>query len=141
MKRLPGMTQSILRIVSGLLFVCPGGLKLFGWFGGMPAGVPLTPLLVLAGVIEVAGGTLILLGLFTRPVAFIASGEMAFAYFIGHFPHGFWPIQNHGEPAVLFCFIWLYFAANGAGPISLDAVLRSRRAEHANPGIEARRAN
>jgi putative oxidoreductase len=135
MKRLPGITQFILRIVSGLLFVCPGGMKLFGWFGGMPAGVQLTPLLVLAGVIEVVGGTLILLGLFTRPIAFIASGEMAFAYFIGHFPHGFWPILNHGEPAVLFCFIWLYFAANGAGPISLDAVLRSRRAAIPNPGI------
>jgi len=116
-------------MVSGLLFICPGGLKLFGWFGGMPPGVHLTPLLMTAGVIEVVGGSVILLGLFTQPVAFIASGEMAVAYFKAHFPAGFWPIQNHGEPAVLFCFIWLYFAANGAGPFSLDAALKSRRRE------------
>jgi len=129
MNRLPGATQSILRMVSGLLFICPGGMKLFGWFGGMPQGVHLTPLLMTAGVIEVVGGSLILLGLLTQPVAFIASGEMAVAYFKAHFPAGFWPIQNHGEPAVLFCFIWLYFAANGAGPFSLDAALKSRRRE------------
>lgn len=127
MNRLPGATQSILRMVSGLLFICPGGMKLFGWFGGMPPGVHLTPLLMTAGVIEVVGGALILLGLLTQPVAFIASGEMAVAYFKAHFPAGFWPIQNHGEPAVLFCFIWLYFAANGAGPFSLDAALKWRR--------------
>ena len=129
MNRLPGATQSILRMVSGLLFICPGGMKLFGWFGGMPPGVHLTPLLMTTGVIEVVGGALILLGLLTQPVAFIASGEMAVAYFKAHFPAGFWPIQNHGEPAVLFCFIWLYFAANGAGPFSLDAALKSRRRE------------
>jgi len=129
MNRLPGATQSILRMVSGLLFICPGGMKLFGWFGGMPQGVHLTPLLMTAGVIEVVGGALILLGLLTQPVAFIASGEMAVAYFKAHFPAGFWPIQNHGEPAVLFCFIWLYFAANGAGPFSLDVALKSRRRE------------
>ena len=134
MTRIAGMTQSLLRIVAGLLFICPGGMKLFGWFGGMPAGVALTPLLVTAGVIEVVGGTLILLGLFTRPVAFIASGEMAFAYFIGHFPNGFWPVQNHGEPAVLFCFIYLFFAANGPGPISVDSLLRSRRPTVARAG-------
>jgi putative oxidoreductase len=116
-----------LRIVAGLLFICPGGLKLFGWFGGMPGGIRLTPLLFAAGTIEVFGGTLIVLGLFTRPVAFIASGEMAFAFFMGHFPHGFWPIQTHGEPAVLFCFLFLFFAANGPGPFSLDHVIRRRR--------------
>ena len=81
--RFAGLTHSLLRIVAGLLFICPGGLKLFGWFGGMPAGVRLTPLLILAGVIEVFGGALITLGLFTRPVAFVASGEMAVAYFSG----------------------------------------------------------
>ena len=140
MNRLPGATQSTLRIVAGLLFICPGGMKLFGWFGGMPPGVQLTPLLVTAGVIEVFGGSLIMLGLFTRPVTFIASGEMAFAYFIGHFPHGFWPIQNHGEPAVLFCFIWLYFAANGPGPFSLDAWLQRRRAQAPNARVQARLA-
>src|SRR5262245_36730306 len=141
MHRLPGATQSILRIVAGLLFISPGGLKLFGWFGGMPPGVQLTPLLVTAGVIEVFGGSLILLGLFTRPIAFIASGEMAFAYFIAHFPHGFWPSQNHGEPAVLLCFIWLFFAACGAGPLSLDEVVRRRRAKAPNARIEPRLAS
>ena len=74
------------------------------------------------------GGPLILLGLFTRPVAFLCSGEMAVAYFYGHFPHGFWPIQNHGEQAVLFCFIFLYLSAAGAGPLSVDAWLERRGA-------------
>jgi putative oxidoreductase len=127
MNRFAGATHSLLRIVAGLLFICPGGMKLFGWFGGMPAGVRLSPLLIAAGVIEVLGGALIVLGLFTRPVAFIVSGEMAFAYFMGHFPQGFWPIQNHGEPAVLFCFLFLFFAANGPGPLSLDHAIRRRR--------------
>ena len=132
MTRLAGLAQSLLRIVAGLLFIHPGGMKLLGWFGGMPAGVTMTPLLTTAGYIELIGGTLILLGLFTRPAAFIASGEMAFAYFIGHFPHGFWPIQNHGEPAVLFCFLFLFFAAAGAGPVSLDHLIagwRRRRSQ------------
>ncbi len=128
MTRLAGATHSLLRIVSGLLFICPGGMKLLGWFGGMPAGVELTRLLVVAGVIELVAGTLILLGLFTRPAAFVASGEMAFAYFTGHFPHGFWPIRSHGEPAVLFCFIFLFLAANGSGPFGLDDVIARRRA-------------
>ena len=127
MSRIAGITHSLLRIVAGLLFICPGGMKLLGWFGGMPAGVPMTPLLYVAGTIELVGGVLILLGLFTRPVAFIASGEMAFAYFMGHFPNGFWPIQNHGEPAVLFCFIYLFLWGNGPGPWSLDHVLAQRR--------------
>ncbi len=128
MKWLAGATHSLLRIIAGLLFICPGGMKLLGWFGGMPAGVPMTPLLYVAGVIELVGGALILLGLFTRPVAFLASGEMAVAYFMGHFPHGFWPIQNHGEPAVLFCFIYLFLWGNGAGPFSLDHMIGRRRA-------------
>ena len=127
MSRIAGITHSLLRIVSAFILIGPGGMKLFGWFGGMPAGVPMTPLLWAAGIIEVVGGTLMLLGLFTRPVAFIASGEMAFAYFIGHFPNGFWPIQNHGEPAVLLCFIFLFLWGNGAGPWSLDASIAKRR--------------
>jgi putative oxidoreductase len=126
MRRLAGLTHSLLRIVSGLLFICPGGMKLLGWFGGMPPGIPLTPLLQVAGTIELVGGTLILLGLLTRPVAFIASGEMAFAYFMAHFPKGFWPILNGGEPAVLFCFIFLFLAANGGGPFSLDHLIWPR---------------
>jgi len=128
MTRLTGTTHSLLRIVAAGILICPGAMKLLGWFGGMPGGVALSPLLIAAGVIELVGGTAILLGLFTRPVAFIASGEMAFAYFIGHFPHGFWPIQNHGEPAVLLCFIFLFLAAAGPGPFSLDYLRGHRRA-------------
>ena len=128
MNRIEDVTLSLLRIVAGLILFCPGAMKLFGWFGGMPPGVPLTPLLHAAGWIEVVGGTLIMLGLFTRVVTFITSGEMAFAYFIGHFPHGFWPIQNHGEPAVLLCFIFLYLVTRGAGPVSLDHLVFGRRA-------------
>ncbi len=124
MSRLAGITHALLRIVAGFLLFCPGALKLWGWFGGMPPGIPFTPLLHVAAVIEVIAGPLIMLGLFTRPVAFIASGEMAFAYFIGHFPHGFWPVQNQGAPAVLLCFIFLYIAAAGPGPWSLDHALR-----------------
>jgi putative oxidoreductase len=127
MHRIAGLTHALLRIVSGLIFIHPGAMKLLGWFGGMPAGVPMTPLLYAAGIIELFGGFLIMIGLFTRPVAFIASGEMAFAYFMGHFPHGFWPIQNHGEPAVLFCFIFLFLWGNGAGPFSVDQWLKNRR--------------
>ena len=121
------VTHALLRIVTALLFICTGGMKLFGWFAGMPAGIALTPLLRTAGWIEVVGGSLLLLGLFTRPVAFIASGEMAVAYFHAHFPRGFWPIQNHGETAVLNCFIFLFLTTTGAGPLSLDALLFRRR--------------
>jgi putative oxidoreductase len=130
MSRFAGATHSLLRFVCGLLFICPGGMKLFGWFGGMPGhvpGTPIAPLMLAAGIIEVFGGALILVGLFTRPVAFIASGEMAVAYFKSHFPRGFWPIQNHGETAVLFCFLYLYFSAAGGGPYALDALWRGRR--------------
>jgi putative oxidoreductase len=130
---LSGAAHALLRIVAGLLFMCPGGLKLFGWFGGMPPGNRLSPLLIAAGIIEVFGGALIALGLFTRPVAFIASGEMAAAYFIGHFPKSFWPVVNQGQPAVLFCFIFLFLAAAGAGPFSLDAAIWRRRAMPAAP--------
>jgi putative oxidoreductase len=134
MNRYAGTTLSLLRIVAGLLFLCHGGTKMFGWFGGMPPGAVLTPRLVAAGVIEAAGGALILLGLLTRPAAFIASGEMAFAYFIGHFPRGFWPIQNHGELAVLYCFLFLFLAASGAGPFSLDHLIaRARAAKTGGP--------
>ena len=122
MDRLAGIALSLLRIVAGVLFVCAGGMKLLGWFGGVPGppGAPLPPLLQIAGVIELVGGAAILLGLLTRPVAFLASGEMAVAYFRAHFPRGFWPIQNHGEPAVLLCFIFLLLSVTGGGPLSLD---------------------
>ena len=127
MNRMAGVTHALLRIFAGLIFICPGGMKLFGWFGGMPPGNQMTPLLWLAGIIEVFGGILIVLGLFTRAVAFIASGEMAAAYFIGHFPQSFWPIKNHGEAAVLLCFIFFFLWGNGAGPFSLDSWMRTRK--------------
>lgn len=120
-------TVGLLRIVAAVMFIQVGGLKLFGWFGGMPEGTELTTLIMVAGILEVFGGALIFLGLFTRPVAFILSGEMAFAYFIGHFPYGFWPIQNHGELAVVFCFLFLFFAAYGAGEWSVDGFIARRR--------------
>jgi putative oxidoreductase len=121
---------SILRVVLAFLFIQVGSAKLFAFPAAiMPGGgtVPVGSLLWFAGVIEVVAGTLFLLGLFTRPVAFILSGEMAFAYFIGHFPHGFWPVLNQGAPAVFYCFTFLYFSAAGAGTWSLDALLARRR--------------
>ncbi len=130
MSRFAGASQSLLRIVAGLLFICPGGMKLLGWFGGMPpqpGGGGLSPLIITAGVIELVGGIAITVGLFTRPVAFIAAGEMAVAYFKSHFPRGFWPIQNHGELAILYCFIFLFLLASGPGPFSLDEIIRRRR--------------
>jgi putative oxidoreductase len=109
----------LLRVVAGLLFACHGSQKLFGVFGGIgePPGtsMPLFSLMGFAGCIELIGGLLIALGVLTSFAAFIASGEMAFAYFTQHFPRGFWPIQNGGELAVLYCFLFLYIAANGAG--------------------------
>lgn len=130
MKSAVGFSHSLLRLVAGLVLFCPGTMKVFGWFGGMPApmaGHPLPPLILAAGIIEVIAGPLLMIGLFTRPVAFLASGEMAFAYFIGHFPRGFWPIQNHGEAAVLLCFIFLFLAAAGGGPLSIDGLLMGKR--------------
>ena len=119
------ITLSLLRMVAGLLFVMHGGMKMFGWFGGSP---PDTPLMQAAGLIETIGGTMIMLGLFTRPIAFLASGEMAFAYFMAHAPRGmFSPIENHGENAVLFCFIFLFISAAGPGPFSLDALMARKR--------------
>lgn len=114
---------SILRIAAALVFIQPGTMKLFGFPITMPSGATLEIFsqIWFAGVLEVFGGALILIGLFTRPVAFILAGEMAVAYFQGHFPKGFWTIQNGGASAVLFCFIWLYFSAAGAGVWSLDA--------------------
>jgi putative oxidoreductase len=118
---------SVLRIVVAFLYIAHGTQKLFGFPMGEPPRppVPLMSLLGAASVIETFGGLLMLLGLFTQPVAFILAGEMAFAYFISHAPRGFWPLLNRGEPPVFFCFTWLYFAAAGAGPWSLDA-LRGR---------------
>lgn len=133
-ERIIQFTYFLLRIVAGFLFIQVGGMKLFGWFGGMPGGItaPFMSQIWIGGVLEFLGGILIMLGLFTRSVAFILSGEMAVAYFQFHQPGGTWPIQNHGEPAVLFCFIYLYMAARGAGDWSLDALIRRKRGAVAN---------
>ena len=118
---------SILRIMAAFLFVQFGSAKLLAFPAAlMPGGgtAPLTTLVGTAGLIELVAGTLLLFGLFTRPVAFLVAGEMAVAYFKGHAPNGFWPVLNGGVPAVLFCFVWLYISAAGAGPWSLDALRR-----------------
>jgi putative oxidoreductase len=119
---------SVLRIVAAFLFIQFGTAKLFALPAAvMPGGgtASFGSLAWFAGFLEVFGGLFLLLGLFTRPVAFLLSGEMAFAYFIGHAPQGFWPVLNQGHPAILFCFLFLYLSAAGAGPWSLDA-LRQR---------------
>lgn len=121
--------RSILRIVAGFLFMAHGTQKLFG----MPAVEPRDPVELLslmgaAGVIETFGGLLLILGLFTRPVALILSGQMAVAYFLRHLPQGFWPILNRGELAALYSFLFLYLAGAGGGPWGLDAWRRRRRA-------------
>jgi putative oxidoreductase len=119
---------SILRIVAALSFMTHGTQKLFG----MPATDPRPPVALfsqmgLAGVLETIGGALMVLGLFTQPVAFVLSGEMAVAYFRAHWPRSFWPVLNGGEPALLFCFLFLYIAAAGGGRWSLDAMLGRKR--------------
>ncbi len=124
--------QSVLRIVAAALFIVAGTTKLFAFPVGVPptgGTVPLVSQRGLGAVLEVFGGALLLVGLFTRPVAFVLAGEMAVAYFQFHAPKGFWPVVNGGAPAVLFCFVWLWFSAAGAGPWSLDA-LRERRTRH-----------
>src|ERR671915_1206104 len=103
------VTHALLRIVTGLMFWQHGAQKLFGWLGGEQV-TDLASMAGVAGVLEVVGGILIIIGLLTRPVAFLLSGEMAVAYFIAHFPNGFWPIENQGEPAALFSFIFLFLA-------------------------------
>jgi putative oxidoreductase len=120
---------SVLRIVAAFLFMSHGSQKLFGF----PVSEPRDPaavfsLMGVAGVLEVFGGLLLLLGILTRPVAFVLAGEMAVAYFRSHAPQGFWPLLNRGELAALYCFLFLYFAAVGGGPWSLDAFWSRRRA-------------
>ena len=120
---------SILRIVTAFLFMQVGTAKLFALPAAvMPGGgtAEFGTLPWIAGFLEVFGGLFLLLGLFTRPVAFVLSGEMAFAYFLGHAPQGLWPILNQGTDAAFYAFLFLYFSAAGRGPWSLDA-LRSRR--------------
>ena len=117
---------SLLRIIAALLFLEHGLMKLLHFPGPQP-GVTgaLPPLLLIAAVLEVVGGVLLALGLFTQPVAFVLSGEMAVAYFLGHASKGFWPGLNGGGEAILYCFVFLYIAAAGGGPWSLDALRNS----------------
>ena len=117
---------ALLRIVGGLLFLEHGLSKFFGFPVPFPVH-PLPPLLMAAGAIEVIAGSLVTIGLFTRLAAFIASGEMAIAYWMQHFPKSPWPVANMGEGAILFCFIFLYLAAAGAGAWSVDGA-RTRNA-------------
>ena len=120
---------AVLRVVAGLLFACHGAQKIFGIPGGHGGG-GLPPLMLVGSWIELAGGLLIAFGLFAAIAAFIASGEMAVAYFMAHAPHGPWPIVNKGELAVLYCFVFLYIAAHGTGPYGLDALLAKRAGGH-----------
>jgi putative oxidoreductase len=114
---------SVLRIVAALLFLEHGAQKLLGFPPG--SSMPMPPALTLiwfAGLIELVGGALIALGLFTRPVAFLCAGEMAVAYFMGHAPRGLFPVNNMGDAAILYCFVFLYISAAGPGPWSVDAI-------------------
>jgi putative oxidoreductase len=115
---------ALLRIAAGLLFLFHGLQKLFGMYGGRA--VEVLSLRGLAGIIELAGGSLVMVGLYASPAAFLASGTMAFAYFLSHQPQAFWPIQNRGELAALYCFVFLYIATRGSGMWSIDW-LRGRR--------------
>lgn len=124
--RLAPYILSILRIVVALLFVEHGLSRLFGF----PSPLPTPPMFTtywFAGGIEFIGGLLLIVGLCTRPAAFVMSGEMAFAYFLSHAPKGFFPILNRGDSAILFCFVFFYIAFAGPGPWSLDAWLKGRR--------------
>lgn len=119
---------SVLRIIIGFLYMEHGTSKLFHYpasFGHIPT----FSLIWFAGVLETFGGALILLGLFTRPAAFILSGEMAFAYFMVFAHKNFWPLVNHGEPAVFYCFVFLYLAVAGGGPWALDRLFRNTSGE------------
>jgi putative oxidoreductase len=115
---------SLLRIVAAFMFIQSGTVKLFGFPMAMPDGTTasLATQIGIGALLELVGGGLLLVGLFTRPAAFVLSGEMAVAYFQFHAPQSFWPVVNQGQPAVLYCFIWLYLSAAGAGPWSLDAL-------------------
>ena len=121
--------RSALRIMVGFLFMEHGLQKILGLLGGGGGSGGTAHFISwswAAGILELIGGPLILIGLFTSPVAFVLCGEMAVAYFWVHFPRGFWPLLNHGELAVLYCFVFLYLAAAGPGPVSADAMIRRK---------------
>ena len=121
------LTHNALRVVAGFLFTLHGAQKLFGVLGGNQVEA-LMGQRGIAGILEFFGGLLIMVGLFTRPVAFLVSGQMAVAYFIAHAPNGFWPIMNRGELAAFYAFTWLFFCAHGAGKYSIDGWLACRKA-------------
>ncbi len=123
------ITVALLRITAGIMFMQAGGSKLFGWFGGGHGSEtpPLLSQMGIGAILEFAGGILMTFGLFTRITAFIVSGEMAVAYWQFHAPKGTWPAENHGQAAVLYCFIFLFFAAYGAGEWSVDAMLQKNK--------------
>ncbi len=128
--RFGDLTLLALRVMAGLMYAQHGAQKLLGWFADPKGGGQLPApgsLPWIAGVLELVGGPLIALGLFTRPVAFLLAGQMAVAYFMAHAPQGFWPIMNRGELGALYCFVFLFLAAVGGGAYSLDALLRRRR--------------
>ena len=132
----PSRMLSVFRIVAGLIFISFGTMKVFN-YPAMPPGMPPIPLMSQAGIgglLETVGGTLIVLGLFTRPVAFVLAGEMAVAYFQFHAPNSFWPGQNMGIGAIMYCFLFLYLTFAGAGVWSLDSLIARRRLLTTNRG-------
>jgi putative oxidoreductase len=132
-------THAVLRVATGFLFLEHGLQKLFGFFGGVQGGtVPLMSMFGLAGALELAGGVLLILGLFTRPVAALLLVEMVTAFFMVHAPQGGWPIQNQGELALLYASIFAFLAGSGAGPVSVDAALPVRRTHERRHRTERR---
>jgi putative oxidoreductase len=127
LERVSPYVLSILRIMAALLFLEHGLAKFFGFPARTMAAPGLFDVEWFAALIEFGGGILLALGLFTRPIALLMSGEMAIGYFLAHAPHGFYPYLNHGELAILYCFVFLYFIFAGAGPLSLDALLWTRK--------------
>jgi putative oxidoreductase len=127
---------SILRIVAAFIFITSGTTKLFAFPSGVPPNGGTVPLMTQIGIgalLELVGGGLVLIGLFTRPAAFILSGEMAVAYFQFHYPQNFWPTISGGVPAAIYCFVWLYISSAGAGPWSLDEAFRRGRGTAVRP--------
>jgi putative oxidoreductase len=119
-----GYAYALMRFIVGFLFIFHGLQKILGMYGGQV--VPMMSRAWFAGMIELVGGVLVMVGLFTTPVAFICSGEMAAAYFLAHYPKAFWPIENGGELAALYCFVFLYLASRGGGPLSVDRLVRRK---------------